>query len=138
MTMETEYQVKEAPTCPHCKSTMEKMDARHLDWGTSFLWVCFNNNCEPFKKGWEHMMNTVGQLVSYRFMITPDNGSQGVIPAFSAEYLANADVHLWVAPMEDGRPAARRGRPRASRTWCCRPAGSTWRCTSIARSGTRR
>jgi hypothetical protein len=34
------------------------------------------------------MMNTVGQLVSYRFMITPDNGSQGVIPAFSAEYLA--------------------------------------------------
>jgi hypothetical protein len=87
MTMESEYLIKEAPTCPQCKAVMEKMDARHLDWGTTFLWVCYNNDCGPFKKGWEHMMNTMGQLVSYRVMITPDTGTQGVIPAFSHEYL---------------------------------------------------
>jgi hypothetical protein len=33
------------------------------------------------------MMETVGQLVSYRFMIHPQNGEKGVIPAFSQEYL---------------------------------------------------
>jgi hypothetical protein len=82
-----DYKIKEAPTCPHCKQAMEQMDARHLDWETTFLWVCFNNDCTFFKKGWKHMMDNYGQLVSYRFMITPDNGSQGVIPAFSFEYL---------------------------------------------------
>lgn len=86
---EQEYTVKDAPICPHCKQTMEKMDSRHLDWGTTFLWVCFNNHCTFFMKGWKHMMENYGQLVSYRYMITPDNGTQGVIPAFSHEYLAH-------------------------------------------------
>jgi hypothetical protein len=40
------------------------------------------------------MMETVGQLVSYRFMIHPQDGKAGVIPAFSNEYL-----------VENGKPA---------------------------------
>lgn len=87
MDSESDYKIKEAPVCPHCNELMEKMDSRHLDWGTKFLWVCFNDHCRFFKKGWQHMMDNYGQLVSYRFMITPDDGSQGVIPAFSHEYL---------------------------------------------------
>lgn len=86
---EENYKIKDAPVCPHCKGTMEKMDARHLDWGTAFLWVCFNDHCTFFKKGWDHMMQNYGQLVSYRYMVTPDNGSQGVIPAFSLDYVMN-------------------------------------------------
>ncbi len=82
-----DWKVTEAPTCPHCNALMEKMDSRHLDWESPYLWVCFNNNCTLFKKGWEHMMESVGQLVSYRFMIHPQNGEKGVIPAFSNEYL---------------------------------------------------
>jgi hypothetical protein len=86
--METnEWKVTEAPTCPHCKSVMEKMDARYLDWDSPYLWVCYNNECTLFKRGWNHMMETVGQLVSYRFMIHPQNGQAGVIPAFSQDYL---------------------------------------------------
>jgi len=84
---DAEFKIKEAPTCPHCKAVMEQMDARYLDWGLPFLWVCFNNNCGFFMKGWKHMMDNYGQLVSYRFMIQPDNGAVGVIPAFSHEYL---------------------------------------------------
>jgi hypothetical protein len=34
------------------------------------------------------MMESVGQLVSYRFMIHPQSGEKGVIPAFSHDYLA--------------------------------------------------
>lgn len=89
MTLESVNKINEAPICPHCKGTMEKMDSRHLDWDSPFLWVCFNDNCTLFKKGWDHMMETVGQLVSYRFMIHPQNGEKGVIPAFSHEYLKN-------------------------------------------------
>jgi hypothetical protein len=81
------WKVTEAPTCPHCSMVMEQMDSRFLDWDSPYLWVCFNNECSLFKKGWDHMMETVGQLVSYRFMIHPQNGDTGVIPAFSSQYL---------------------------------------------------
>ncbi len=81
------WKVTEAPTCPHCKKQMEQMDSRHLDWDSPYLWVCFNNECKLFKTGWDHMMQTVGQLVSYRFMIHPQDGQTGVIPAFSQQYL---------------------------------------------------
>jgi hypothetical protein len=82
-----DWKVNAAPTCPHCKTVMEQMDARYLDWGLPYLWVCFNNNCAFFMKGWKHMMDSYGQLVSYRFMIQPDSGAEGVIPAFSHEYI---------------------------------------------------
>lgn len=83
----TNWKVTEAPTCPHCKAKMEQMDSRHLDWESPYLWVCFNNDCTLFKKGWNHMMESYGQLVSYRFMIHPQSGETGVIPAFSQQYL---------------------------------------------------
>jgi len=87
MDSEVKYKVAEAPTCPHCRIVMEKMDSRNLDWGTPFLWVCFNDGCSFFMKGWQHMMDNYGQLASYRYMIEPDSGSCGVIPAFSQAYL---------------------------------------------------
>jgi hypothetical protein len=88
------WKVPTAPACPHCKTEMEKLDARYLDWGLPFLWVCYNDGCAFFTKGWKHMMENYGQLTSYRFMIQPDSGATGVIPAFSAQYL-----------QENGKPA---------------------------------
>jgi hypothetical protein len=81
------WKVKEAPACPHCKTEMEKLDARDLEWGLPYLWVCYNDKCAFFTKGWQHMMENYGQLTSYRFMIEPDSGNTGVIPAFSLQYL---------------------------------------------------
>jgi hypothetical protein len=83
----TSWKVTEAPTCPHCKTVMEKMDSRYLDWESPYLWVCYNNECNVFKKGWDHMLESVGQMVSYRFMIHPQSGETGFIPAFSHDYL---------------------------------------------------
>jgi len=83
----TNWKVIEAPICPHCKAVMEQMDSRYLDWESPYLWVCFNDECTLFKKGWNHMMDSYGQLVSYRFMIHPQSGESGVIPAFSQQYL---------------------------------------------------
>jgi hypothetical protein len=82
------WKVTTAPTCPHCKAEMEQLDARHLDWDSPYLWVCFNDECTLFKKGWEQMMEKFGQMVSYRFMIHPQDGQTGVIPAFSHDYLS--------------------------------------------------
>ena len=86
--MSTEnYKVPDPPTCPHCKTVMEKFDARELDWGTPFLWVCFNEECAFYVKGWKHMEDNFGQTVSYRYMVEPESGTVGVIPAFGAAYM---------------------------------------------------
>lgn len=103
------YKVKEAPACPHCKAVMEKFDSRQLDWGTPFLWVCQNNECPFFKKGWEHMMENYGQLVSYRYMVEPEGGQAGALPTFSRQYLDQhgkpenpyLDPDKWDVPEEE-------------------------------------
>ncbi len=84
-----DWKVTEAPTCPHCKTVMEQMDSRYLDWDSPYLWVCYNNECTLFKKGWKHMMESYGQLVSYRFMIHPQNGDHGRDSGLQPDYLQN-------------------------------------------------
>ncbi len=79
--------VPEAPECPPCRKRMDKFDSRHLEWGTPFLWVCMNDECSFFVRGWKHMLENYGQLTSYRHMVTPDTGAVGALPAFSLEYL---------------------------------------------------
>ncbi len=87
MEQEAMYKVLDPPTCPHCKATMEKFDSRHLDWGTHFLWVCFNDECAFFVRGWKHMEENFGQMASYRYMITPDNGQNFALPWFGISYM---------------------------------------------------
>jgi hypothetical protein len=82
-----EIKITEAPTCPHCKALMEKLDARYLEWGTPFLWVCFNDSCAFFVRGWKHISENFGQGASYRFMITPDSGQANALPWFGVEYI---------------------------------------------------
>lgn len=96
MSEEKNYKVPEAPACRHCNLVMEKYDARDLDWGTPFLWVCCSDECTFFVKGWKHMQENFGQTVSYRYMVEPESGTEGVIPAFSPEYMAKQ--HLGVDP----------------------------------------
>jgi len=78
------------PTCPHCSRTMEEYqmpDVRYSDvpiWGSNFLWVCTNDDCPLFVNGWKNMAEKHGQLASFRYMIQPDSGEAGVIPAFNA------------------------------------------------------
>lgn len=78
------------PTCPHCGRTMEEYpmpDVHYADilgWGSNFLWVCTNDECSLFVNGWKNMAEKHGQLASFRYMIQPDSGEAGVIPAFNA------------------------------------------------------
>lgn len=99
---EIEIKITEAPTCPHCTSVMEKFDSRHLDWGTPFLWVCFNNECAMYVKGWKHMEENFGQQASYRYMVCPDNGQHYALPWFGMEYvLREAGMETPCEPTEE-------------------------------------
>jgi hypothetical protein len=58
-----------------------------LGWGSTFLWVCNNDDCPVFVNGWKNMAEKHGQLASFRYMIQPDSGEAGVLPAFNADVL---------------------------------------------------
>ncbi|MCK5311931.1 MAG: zinc ribbon domain-containing protein, partial [Desulfobacteraceae bacterium] len=65
------------PQCPHCKTEMTLWEAPQiafgdgLGWGTPYLFVCFNDACPSYNKGWEHLQESMEAVASYRCMQEP-------------------------------------------------------------------
>ncbi|MEJ2587467.1 MAG: hypothetical protein P8165_07760 [Deltaproteobacteria bacterium] len=77
---------QEAPRCRHCNEEMKKWaPPADSTWSTSFLWVCFNDDCPYYVRGWDHMMKTQETKASYRHSLNPETGSQGPLPTWSNE-----------------------------------------------------
>lgn len=82
-----ELKVTEPPDCSHCGEKMVRYDlppvafSDGLGWGTSFLWICPNDDCPIFVKGFDHTMENYGQASSLRVIVEPDTGRESVVPA---------------------------------------------------------
>lgn len=80
----------EKPKCPHCDKDMAIWEVPAisvgdgLGWGEPFLFICFNDDCSLFKKGWDDMMETMGQSSSYRCMNYPGTNQFELLPVFSS------------------------------------------------------
>lgn len=80
---------KEKPKCPHCGEVMDIWAtdmfnfAGGLGWGTSYLFVCFNDDCPLYVEGWETMMRLYGHKASFRCMCDPTTKKFEGIPVFS-------------------------------------------------------
>ncbi len=61
-------------TCPHCKSRLQPCETPPfhigdgLGWGAEVMFVCMNDECPPYVKGWDHIEATYGHVGSYRYM----------------------------------------------------------------------
>lgn len=74
----------EKPTCRHCGAVMKKWQPpADSTWADTFLWVCFNDECPYFKRGWEHMMKTQEVKASYRHSVNAKTGATGPLPCWS-------------------------------------------------------
>lgn len=67
----------EVHTCPHCHNKMFCCEAPQfhvgdgLGWGSDVLFICLNDDCPLFAKGWEMIEEQYGHSASYRYMELP-------------------------------------------------------------------
>lgn len=85
--------MEDLTVCPHCGSQMKKWRVPEFStWSAEFFWVCFNDECPYFVRGWAQMETTVANRVSYRFRYDPDTGYRGPLPVWSADALRSGII----------------------------------------------
>jgi len=62
------------------------------NWETEWFWVCFNDECFYFKKGWDWMMAQYSSSTSYRYRIDPSSGEDGPLPVWSEDALKDGII----------------------------------------------
>ena len=71
--------VKDTLCCPHCDGKLQKWEVPDnpfcQTWDNDFMYICFNDECSYFVRGWEHMRKNFDKTLSYRFMFNPANGA---------------------------------------------------------------
>jgi hypothetical protein len=71
--------IEEKHYCPHCSGDLSLCHAPSvhvgdgLGWGSEYLYVCLNDNCPLFVKGWDYIANQYGHVGSYRYMEIPNS-----------------------------------------------------------------
>ena len=79
---------QEKPKCPHCDKEMSIWEVPSipmgdgLGWGEPFLFLCFNDECSLYTKGWDKVQENYGHNASYRCMCYPSSGKFECMPVF--------------------------------------------------------
>ena len=80
-------------TCPHCAQPLQKWQSPELGtWSAEYHLVCFNDDCQYFRKGWEWMFERFAARASYRFRLDPSTGEKGPVPVWSVDALKSGII----------------------------------------------
>ena len=67
--------------CPHCGQKMAKWISPAVEsWGGDCLYICYNDDCGYYKRGWDHTFKKIGIKASYRHRYDPHTGQCGPFP----------------------------------------------------------
>ncbi len=82
------------PVCPHCNNEMNKWAVpAGSTWDVEFLYVCFNDECEYFVRGWKWMQEKYQAHASYRHSVNPATGASQPLPVWSLTALKNDIIY---------------------------------------------
>jgi hypothetical protein len=77
------------PTCPHCREEMKLWEVPMMNvgdglgWGVPFLYLCFNDECDVYKQGWDNLKENYAHNASYRCLNYPGTEQFELMPVFS-------------------------------------------------------
>lgn len=78
----------DAPTCVHCGQPMLRTEAPPMsNFVSEWFYICFNDECSYFERGWKWMEEKYGSKTSYRYKEDPFTGEKGPIPVWSGDAL---------------------------------------------------
>lgn len=83
--------VKDTLCCPYCGDKLKKWavpdNPFSCTWDNDFMYICFNDYCQYYVRGWDHMYKEGNRGVSYRLMYNPENNCCSPIPVPSPNSL---------------------------------------------------
>jgi hypothetical protein len=79
--------------CRHCGSEMERwFTPPESSWEGIYQYVCFNDECSYYARGWEWMQSHFSRKASYRHRYNPFTGDSGPLPVWSPMALRNGII----------------------------------------------
>ncbi len=88
--------VKETLKCPYCGEKMKKWavpdNPFSFTWDNDFMYICFNDECRYYVRGWDHMYKEGNRGVSYRLMYNPEKDYCSPIPVPSSKSLKDGII----------------------------------------------
>jgi len=84
--------------CPHCNKKMNKCSITETflevgrGWGGEIIYICLNDKCPYFIKGWDWMWKKYMRRASYRYAFNPENNKEFSIPVGHSNALKDTIV----------------------------------------------
>lgn len=88
--------VKETLCCPHCGERLKKWlvpdNPFAQTWDNDYMYICFNDACPYYVRGWDHMHRDGNRGTSYRLMYHPEKDRCFPIPVPTPKALRDGIV----------------------------------------------
>jgi len=97
--------------CPHCKEKLTCCDAPPfhvgdgLGWGSEVLFICLNDDCPLFVRGWQHIEQQFAHSSSYRYMLVPGEKTGTAMMVASKDAFKGCIVDIESLKMQNRRYA---------------------------------
>jgi SAM-dependent methyltransferase len=88
--------IKETLCCPYCGEKLRKWavpeNPFEVTWDNDFMYICFNDECPYFVRGWDFMYRDGNRGASYRLMYNPEKDCCMPIPVPSPKALRESII----------------------------------------------
>jgi SAM-dependent methyltransferase len=88
--------IKRTLSCPYCEARMKKWAVPEnpfaQTWDNEFMYICFNDACPYFVRGWDFMHKEGNQGMSYRLMYNPEKDRCMPVPVPSRQALKESII----------------------------------------------